>query len=149
MIRKIDHVNIVVSDLERASDFFCRLGFKVTHRGELAGEWIASIVNLQGVKASYVQLGLNGSGVKLELIRYHRPQSRAGVGASPPNEIGIRHIAFEVDDIETLVSTLKGEGIAFWGEVQTYPETGKKLVYFHGPDDIILELAEYPSSSPG
>jgi hypothetical protein len=39
---------------------------------------------------------------------------------------------------------LKGEGIDFWGEVQTYPETGKKLVYFNGPDGIILELAEYP-----
>jgi [ribosomal protein S5]-alanine N-acetyltransferase len=144
MIRKMDHVNIVVNDLERASEFFTRLGFSVEHRGELEGEWIASIVNLKAVRASYVQLSLKGSGVKLELIKYHRPESCGGVGTNLPNEIGIRHIAFEVEDIEAVVTSLKAAGIDFWGDVQTYPETGKKLVYFYGPDDVILELAEYP-----
>ncbi|MEJ2642213.1 MAG: VOC family protein [Desulfosarcinaceae bacterium] len=141
----MDHVNIVVSDLERASNFFSRLGFKVEHRGELEGEWISAIVNLKGVRASYVQLSLKGSKVKLELIQYHRPKSPDRVGTNQPNEIGIRHIAFAVDDIEAVVATLKREGTHFWGDVQTYPETGKKLVYFYGPDGIILELAEYPA----
>jgi catechol 2,3-dioxygenase-like lactoylglutathione lyase family enzyme len=57
--------------------------------------------------------------------------------------MGIRHIAFEVDDIETLVSSLQQDGVAFFGDVQTYPATGKKLVYFHGPEGIILEFAQY------
>jgi catechol 2,3-dioxygenase-like lactoylglutathione lyase family enzyme len=145
MIKKIDHINVVVSDLESASDFFSRLGFSVEHRGELEGEWISVIVNLQGVRASYVQLSLKGSRVKLELIQYHHPESPAGTGTHPPNKIGIRHIAFEVEDIEEMVASLNGEGAHFWSDVQTYPETGKKLVYFHGPDNIILELAEYPT----
>lgn len=46
-----------------------------------------------------------------------------------------------------MVAALKAEGIDFWSPVQTYPETGKKLIYFYGPDDIILELAEYPRFS--
>ena len=145
MIRKVDHINIVVSDLGRASEFFYRLGFTAEHRGELEGEWISAIVNLEGVRASYVQLSLKGSTVKLELIQYYHPESPAKGGGHLPNEIGIRHIAFAVENIETMVAALRGEGIHFWGDVQIYPETGKKLVYFHGPDNIILELAEYPS----
>jgi catechol 2,3-dioxygenase-like lactoylglutathione lyase family enzyme len=144
MIKRIDHINIVVNDLQSASDFFSRLGFTVEHRGELEGEWISAIVNLEGVRASYVQLSLKGSTVNLELIQYHHPESPGRGGTHLPNEIGIRHIAFAVEDIEAMVAALKGEGIHFWGDVQIYPETGKKLVYFQGPDGIILELAEYP-----
>lgn len=69
------------------------------------------------------------------------------VGAAPalptPNRIGIRHIAFAVDDIEALVSRLNDEGVSFFSEVRTYPATGKKLVYCRGPEGIILEFAQY------
>ena len=58
MLKKIDHVNIVVRDLQGATDFFRQLGFSVIHRGDLQGDWIASIVNLAEVRASYVQLSL-------------------------------------------------------------------------------------------
>lgn len=144
MIKKIDHINIVVSDLKEATDFFCQLGFTVEHRGDLEGEWIASIVNLKEVKASYVQLAFQDSAVSIELIQYHTPTPSENKNTSIPNQIGIRHIAFEVEGIEEIVAGLKDDGIIFFGGVQTYPETGKKLVYFHGPDEIILELAEYP-----
>ena len=146
MLKKIDHINIVVSDLEKATDFFCRLGFSVVHQGDLEGAWIASIVNLKEVRASYVQLSFRNSGVHIELLKYFTPPSPEIQRTSIPNQIGIRHIAFEVEDIETIVSNLKDEGITFFGDIQTYPATGKKLVYFYGPDGIILELSEYQSN---
>jgi catechol 2,3-dioxygenase-like lactoylglutathione lyase family enzyme len=121
------------------------LGFTIEHHGDLQGEWISSIVNLDDVKASYVQLALANSTLKIELIQYASPPSPANEEENSPNNIGIRHLAFEVDDMETIVSDLKEAGIRFFGDVQTYPETGKKLVYFYGPDGIILELAQYPS----
>ncbi|MGB5983989.1 MAG: VOC family protein [Desulfobacterales bacterium] len=139
-------MNIVVSELETATEFFHRLGFTVEHQGILKGDWISSIVNLEDVKASYVQLALENSDVKIELIKYDSPKSTVSELSSVPNKIGIRHIAFAVKDIETLVSDLKKEGIQFFGDIQTYPETGKKLVYFYGPDGIILELAQYPAN---
>ena len=143
MLKRIDHINLVVSDLEQATDFFRRLGFAVAHRGDLEGRWISAIVNLEDVRASYVRLCLPRSDVTLELIRYHHPPSPAVQAESRPNRIGIRHIAFEVEDIDKTVAALRHEGVTFFGDVQTYPETGKKLVYFHGPDDIIIELAQY------
>ena len=38
---------------------------------------------------------------------------------------------------------MKSRGIEMLSEIQTYPVTGKKLVYFLGPDNILLELTEY------
>jgi len=143
MLHKIDHVNVVVSNLARAQDFFCKLGFVVTHAGDLEGEWISDIVGLADVRASYVQLALGESDCRLELIAFANPPSPSASPENRPHHIGIRHMAFAVDDIEALVADLQDDGIAFFSDVQTYPATGKKLVYCYGPDGIILELAQY------
>lgn len=46
MIKNIDHINIVVRDLEKAKQFFFDLGFIVLKEGKLEGEWIDKIVKL-------------------------------------------------------------------------------------------------------
>ncbi len=58
--------------------------------------------------------------------------------------MGFRHLVFEVDDIHAEVRHLKKAGINFLREVKTYEATGKQLIYFYGPDKILLELAQYP-----
>ena len=143
MLKKIDHVNVVVSDLARARDFFCKLGFIVTHTGDLEGEWISAIVGLADVRASYVQLALGETDCRLELLAFESPPSPPASPENRPHHLGIRHLAFAVDDIEALVADLKDDGIALFSEVGTYPATGKKLVYFYGPEGIILEFAQY------
>ena len=40
-------------------------------------------------------------------------------------------------------TVLQKKGIEFISSIQTYAKTGKRLVYFHGPDGILLELAQY------
>jgi len=62
---------------------------------------------------------------------------------SKANQIGFRHIAFQVENIEEIVENLKGKGVEFVSSIQSYPKTGKRLVYFLGPDGILLELAQY------
>jgi len=149
-MKRIDHVNIVVSDLERAASFFEAFGFSSTEPAELAGEWISSIVGLKDVCARYVVLSDPGSSTNIELIAYVNPPPKPpdpDIGA--PNHLGLRHIAFEVEDIESEVSRLRQVGVAFKSEVRVYPKTGKKLVYFHGPDGILLEFAEYPKRDRG
>src|SRR5437868_11203803 len=55
MIRAVDHINIVVTDLERSVRFYTEvLGFKKTKEAYLEGEWIERIVGLRGVKARAV-----------------------------------------------------------------------------------------------
>ncbi|HTK06554.1 MAG TPA: VOC family protein [Ktedonobacteraceae bacterium] len=142
MFKKIDHTGIVVSDLERAKEFFLALGFTVVRGGPLRGQWIDDVLQLPGVDAEYLALSLPDTQTNLELLQFHSP---AGERESTPNRsnlLGIRHIAFAVTDIETIVADLKKKGITFFSDIKVYAGQ-KKLCYFLGIDGIILELAEY------
>lgn len=144
MISRLDHINIVVSNLDRAKAFFFQFGFVEKDSAELSGAWISAITGLAGVQAKYVALTLPGSRISLELIEYMSPKSGCDPGVSLANQIGFRHLAFAVEDIDREVARLAENGVAFIGDVGVYQKTGKKLVYFKGPDGILLELAQYP-----
>jgi catechol 2,3-dioxygenase-like lactoylglutathione lyase family enzyme len=139
---KIDHINIVVNDLAGAKQFFSTLGFVVINEGELEGDWIDKIVKLPHVKAKYVALALPNTQTNLELIQYYSPVGEKDPKMSSPNQIGFRHMALEVKDIENVVATLKENGVTFFSDIQVYNVT-KKLCYLLGPEGIIIELAEY------
>jgi catechol 2,3-dioxygenase-like lactoylglutathione lyase family enzyme len=141
MFKKIDHINIVVSDLEAAKDFFLNLGFTVHKRRILQGEWINKVVNLPNVKAEYIALVIPDTQTKLELIKYYTPEGSVDPHISLPNQIGFRHIALEVENIENVAIDLKKKGITLFSDIQIYDN--KKLCYFLGIEGIILELAEY------
>ena len=146
MIKRLDHINIVVSDLQRAKDFFLKLGFKEVISSRLSGERFTIITGLPDVDAEFVGLSLPGSPTNIELIRYSSPVGGRDPALSKPNQLGFRHIAFAVEDIEAEVERLKAEGVEFQSSIQVWEKTGKKLVYFYGPDGIILEFAEYPKT---
>lgn len=142
MLKKIDHISIVVSNVTEATEFFASLGFSVQDESILEGEWISSIVGLDDVKALYVRLSLPGAATYLELMEYCSPPSQRDTGISKANQMGFRHIAFEVDNIDEIVEKLQAQGIQFQSRVQDN-NAGKQLIYFLGPDGVILELAQY------
>ncbi|MCK5837149.1 MAG: VOC family protein, partial [Desulfobacula sp.] len=142
MIIHLDHINIVVENLEEAEAFFRMLGFKKLHEGDLSGGWISKIVGLDNVRAHYVALALPENRTTLELIHYESPKGNNSNLSNRANDIGFRHLALEVEDIHAEVRRLKKIGIKFLSEVRTYETTGKKLVYFYGPERILLELAQ-------
>lgn len=142
LVCHIDHINVVVSDLDTAGHFFERLGFVIDRQRELSGKWIDQVVGLDGVFARYLSLSLPGqSRPRLELLEYVAPPARTDEGAGLPNQLGIRHLAFQVEDIDGVYSRLLAEGIGFFSQIQVNPY-GKKMCYFYGPDNIILELSQ-------
>ncbi len=143
MLKKINHINVVVSNFDEAKSFFIQLGFTVGDESELSGEWISSIVALPNVRARYATLNLSGTETNLELIEYASPPSERDPNMCKANQMGFRHIAFEVENIDEIVQDLRAKGIKFISSIHTYPTTGKRLVYFWGPDGILLELAQY------
>lgn len=143
MIKNIDHVNISVTDLEISKRFYIDLlGFELQKEGELEGQWIDRVVGLENVKAKYSKLILPDAETCIELIQYYYPLGDKDPKSGVSNQIGFRHIAFEVENIETVYGRLKDAGVQMFSEFQVYNE-GKKLCYFTGPDNVILELAEY------
>lgn len=151
MIRAIDHLNIVVTDLERSLRFYCdRLGFKKTKEAYLEGEWIDRIVGLNGVKARAAFIVAPAGEPRIELLEYATPKGGLSAENSRSNTIGLRHIALRVDDMAAMVARLRAAGVHVFSDPVRVPagvvqhDAGEKtLVYFLDPDGVILELAEY------
>jgi len=144
-LNTIDHINIVVSDLQATAAFFLKLEFEVLLPESELGPWLSETVGLEDVHARYMVIALPGDSIKLELITYDNPPGPKNPHIGTANAIGFRHIALTVDDIEETVAGLKAAGIETQGEIQFYKVTGKRFIYFKGPDNILLELAQYPT----
>lgn len=158
MIRGIDHINIVVADLQRSVRFYCEvLGFRKTHDVVMEGDWIEAIVGLRGVKGLVAFVEPPGGGPRIELLQYVAPAGVVLPETSRPNTHGLRHIAFRVVDIAGLTAKLRAAGVPLFSEpvrvpagVVKFAAGDKTLVYFLDPDGVILELAEYGSAEqPG
>ncbi len=144
MIKAIDHINIVVSDLSEARNFFIQFGFEEVFRSKVSGEKLSLVTGLANMEAEFIGLAIPGTQTRVEVIQYYHPQGGRDPLLNKPNQLGIRHIAFTVEDIEQEVAKLKQNGVRLESEVQVWEKTGKKLLYFYGPDNIILEFCEYP-----
>ncbi|PID06447.1 MULTISPECIES: VOC family protein [unclassified Sporosarcina] len=140
-INRIDHVSINVNDLAKAKAFFLDLGLEVHAEWELDGEQLDKIVGLTNVKTACVGLGMPDGQTWIELVTFHSPSDEKGIQQTFANTLGIRHICFAVEDIESIVTKLKNNGKEIFSEIQQY-ETSYKLCYVRGPEGIILELAE-------
>jgi catechol 2,3-dioxygenase-like lactoylglutathione lyase family enzyme len=151
MIRAIDHINIVVPDLEAAVRFYCDvLGFTKVKEALLEGEWIDRIVGLRGVTARAAFIVAPAGEPRIELLCYDTPRGDPLPDASRPNTPGLRHLALRVDDMAAMIARLRAAGVTLFSEPVRVPagvvrhDAGEKvLVYFLDPNGVILELAEY------
>lgn len=154
-LEAIDHINIVVTDLERMTAFYRdALGLKVTKQVTISGDWIDRVVGLKNARGDVVYLDLP-SGPRVELIRYHSPAAEVDAGVLKPlsksNTPGLRHFAFRVDDIDAAADRLRRAGVEFFSAIQQVPDAQvtyaggvrKRLVYFTDPEGNLLELCEY------
>ncbi|MDN4525923.1 VOC family protein [Fictibacillus fluitans] len=138
--QRMDHVGVVVSDLEAAKTFFLDIGLEMLGESEVEGDWVDRIIGLTDVKETVVMFGTPDGETKLELIKFHSPSAEKGIQPTLTT-LGITHIAFVVEDIEGIVAKLKKKDTATAGEIQHYKDI-YKLCFVQGPEGIILELAE-------
>ncbi|RYG64034.1 hypothetical protein EON80_20010 [bacterium] len=148
---KIDHINIVVADLERSASFYEQLvGLQRGFCATLEGVWIETVTGLKKVSASCLFLDNPSGGTRLELLRYDSPIGVESSLNSLPNTAGMRHIAFEVEDMGAVLEKLRSMGREPLSEPVEVPfkvgNLGRKyLCYFHDPDGTLLEIAAYSS----
>jgi catechol 2,3-dioxygenase-like lactoylglutathione lyase family enzyme len=140
-IKRMDHVGIVVDDLAAATDFFVQLGLERTGEGQVEGSWVDRIVGLEGVRAEIVFVQTPDGHGRLELTKFHSPAGVSGDAGAPANAPGIRHVTFAVDDVETVVGSLRARGVELVGELVRY-EDSYLLCFVRGPEGIIVELTQ-------
>ena len=140
-VRRMDHVGVVVDDLAAATAFFLALGLELRGEGQVEGGWVDGVVGLEGVRVGYAMVETPDGHGRLELVKFHSPSVRGGDGHAPASTLGIRHVAFEVDDIDAAVAAVRAHGGELVGEVENYEDI-YRLCYVRGPEGIIVELAE-------
>jgi glyoxylase I family protein len=125
-LNKIHHVAVICSDYEKSKDFYVRI-LGLTPINEVFRE----------ERASYkLDLGVNGQ-YQIELFSFPDPAMRPNY----PEAAGLRHLAFEVDNIEEAVQYLTRLQVNV-EVVRMDPVTNKKFTFFADPDGLPLELYE-------
>ncbi len=142
-----DHTGITVTNLERSLAFWRDvLGFELSHRPHQTGQLASEITGVPGAEISIAVL--KGYGHKIELLEYLAPADRKRV-VPQPCDVGSVHVAFVVDDLDALLTTIEGSGWKAAGEPQTLsagPNAGKRVIYVRDPDGTTIEFMERPAS---
>ncbi len=126
MLLRIHHAAIICADYERSRRFYTEvLGLRVLaeHYREPRQSW-------------KLDLALP-DGSQIELFSFPNPPPRP----SFPEAQGLRHLAFEVDDVAQCKRGLEAMGVAA-EPVRVDEYTGRRFVFFSDPDGLPLELYE-------
>jgi glyoxylase I family protein len=125
-LRGIHHIAIICSDYEKSKRFYTEiLGFKIERE-----------VYRSERKSYKLDLSLNGL-YCIELFSFPDPPKRV----SMPESCGLRHIAFQVENIEAAVFELNAKNVLAEA-VRVDEFTGKKFTFFADPDNLPIEFYE-------
>ncbi|PYS99213.1 MAG: glyoxalase [Acidobacteria bacterium] len=138
----MDHVSVVVEELESAIAFFTELGMTIEGKAPIEGAWVDRVNGIENIQVDIVMMRTPDGNGRLELTKFRNPKLVAIEPAvAPPNALGLRSIMFSVDSVDDTVARLQSKGGELIGEVVRYGEK-YKLCYMRGPANIIVALAE-------
>nr|WP_294933877.1 VOC family protein [uncultured Flavobacterium sp.] len=125
-LNKIHHIAIICSDYEKSKHFYT----------QILGLEILQEIYREERQSYKLDLALNGNYV-LELFSFPNPPKRV----SRPEAVGLRHLAFEVDDIEKTHSFIISHNIAA-ESIRIDEHTEKRFFFISDPDDLPVEFYE-------
>ena len=140
-IRRFDHVGITVADLDTATAFFVGLGLEVEGRTFVEGEFLDTVIGIPDSRTEIVMLRPHDGDTCLELSSFVRPDHEPGSPEAMATELGLRNVAFEVDDLDAAVDRVRTDGYGLVGGIGQY-ENVWRMAYVRGPEGIIVSLAE-------
>lgn len=125
-LKKIHHIAVICSDYHKSKDFYVRI---------LGLTPIREIYRAE--RDSYkLDLAVGGQ-YQIELFSFPNPPVRP----SYPEAAGLRHLAFEVEDIEEAVQDLQKHNVTV-EPIRIDPVTNKQFTFFADPDGLPIEIYE-------
>lgn len=126
MLQNVHHIAIICSNYQLSKEFYTNV---------LGLEILAEVYRKE--RDSYkLDLGLNGKYI-LELFSFPNPPKRV----SRPEAAGLRHLAFEVKDLEWVVAKMKANNIEV-EPIRIDEHTQKRFTFIADPDDLPIEFYE-------
>ena len=123
---KVHHIAIICSDYQKSKHFYV----------EVLGLEILNEVYREERQSYKLDLALNGNYI-IELFSFPNPPKRP----SRPEALGLRHLAFEVDNVSIERQKLIEKGVKV-EPTRTDEFTGRKFTFFADPDNLPIELYE-------
>src|ERR1700709_1088865 len=140
-ITRFDHIGITVADLDAVTAFFVGLGLEVEGTGSVQGEFVETVCGIPGARCEIAMLRPPDGGSRLELARFVKPDHVPGSPEAMANELGLRNVSFEVDDLRATVDQLAADGYGLVGGIGQH-ENAWLMAYVRGPEGIIVSLSE-------
>ena len=125
-ISKVHHIAIIASNYQKSKHFYTEvLGLKIVRE-----------VYREARDSYKLDLAI-GENYIIELFSFPNPPARP----SRPEACGLRHLAFEVEDVAAAKQNLESKGIEV-EDIRIDEFTGKKFTFFADPDDLPIEFYE-------
>lgn len=125
-INKVHHIAIIGSDYTKSKHFYT----------EVLGLRIIREVYREARDSYKLDLAIDDNYV-IELFSFPNPPPRP----SRPESCGLRHLAFEVADVEAAKAAIEAKGVEV-EPIRIDEFTGKKFTFFADPDDLPIEFYE-------
>jgi len=125
-IKGIEHIAINTTDINVSTAFYTDiLGFRKKDTIN-NGDSIITYLSLPG-------------GSRLELFDYAGKNKRV---PKQESDAGLRHLAFEVDNVDAHEKELRGKGVKIVLPATDLPHLGCRVLLFEAPDDVIIEFCQ-------
>ena len=92
------------------------------HADVRGGEFLDTVIGIPESRTEIVMLRPPDGGTRLELSSFVRPDHAPGSPAAMATELGLRNVAFEVDDLQAAVDGLAADGTG-WSAASASPST--------------------------
>jgi len=125
-VKGVDHISLNVKDLKASVEFY----------GKVLGFRQMETVPFDGFSLVYFQIPGGG---RLELFDYGGKNPKAD---RDETEAGLRHLAFEVDDVDEAERRLRGQGVKITLPATDLPTLGSRVILFLDPNGVTLEFCE-------
>lgn len=126
MINSIHHTALICSDYKKSKQFYT----------DVLGLTIIREVYREERQSYKLDLALNGNYI-IELFSFPNPPKRP----SYPEACGLRHLAFEVNDIEKMIDHLKQNNVEA-EPIRIDEFTQKRFTFISDPDGLPIEFYE-------
>ncbi len=148
-VRRLTHLGICVSDLERSLTFYTEvLGFREVGRFADEHGFSSRFLELEDVRLQAVYLERDGW--RIELLYYPQPRALGSGDRGEMNRLGFTHLSFVVEDLDRSLDDVRRCGGAV--VEATRMEMGARAIFATDPDGTRLELIERagdPMAIPG
>jgi len=125
-LKSVHHMAIICSDYERSKKFYT----------EVLGLEILQEIYRSERDSYKLDLALNGQYI-IELFSFPKPPKRV----SRPEAVGLRHLAFGVENLEKSIDSLLEKGVKTEA-IRVDESSGRRFTFFADPDDLPIELYE-------